>query len=171
MISWYAPAPRSTWSIVPITNPFGINAVDARRHDQVAGLHVGGAGHVLHPQRAVADAHHHALHARALDQRAGGGVAIDQQLHLRRAAARQDHAADDAGRRNHRHVGGEAFRRSLVDRHGAKIGTGRAGDHFRRRGIEVGALAQFEQLAQVVGALRLGALLLQPDLQGLRVRA
>ena len=102
--------------------PLRIDAVDPRRHDQVAGLHVGRAGHVLHPQRAVANADHYALHARALDQRASGGVAIDQQLHFRGAAARQDHAADDAGRRNHRHVGREPSDDALVDGHGAEIG-------------------------------------------------
>ena len=42
------------------------------------------AGDEVHPERAVADADHDALHAGAFDDRAGGGVAVDEQLHQRR---------------------------------------------------------------------------------------
>ena len=50
-------------------------------------------------------------------------------------------------------------------------GLRRAGDHLGGGGLELGALAQLEQLPQVVGALRLGALLLQPHLQRLQFAA
>ena len=62
----------------------------------------------------------------------------------------------------------ELIRRALVDGDGAEVGARRAGDHFRGDGVEVGALAQLEQLAQVVGALRLGAFLLQAHLHRLQ---
>ena len=43
--------------------------------------------------------------------------------------------------------------------------AGRAGDHFSGDGVEVRALAQFEQLPQVLGALGFSALLLKSHLQ------
>ncbi len=46
---------------------------------------VGHLRHVLQPQPVVAAADDDALRARALDDRAGRRVAVDQQLHLRRA--------------------------------------------------------------------------------------
>ena len=79
----YAPPLFSTASTWPMTNPFGIDAVDAGRHDEVARRRrrrlrtripcAGGSS-------PAPD--HDALRARPFDERAGRGVAIDEQLHL-----------------------------------------------------------------------------------------
>ena len=62
-----------------------IDAVDAGRDDDVADDDVGDLRHVFHPEPLVSAADDHALRSRSFDQRAGRGVAIDQQLHLRGA--------------------------------------------------------------------------------------
>src|SRR5262249_29693157 len=112
----------------------------------------------------LADADDHALRARALDDRARGGVAIDEQLHLGRPRARNHEAPDNAGRRDHRHVGAQAVARALVDGQRAEIRRRRGADDLRGRRLQVDALAQLEQLAESRRAIRQRALLLRGDL-------
>ena len=62
-------------------------------------------GHVLHAAAARRPSPTTTPCARDRSiERAGRGVAVDEQLHLGGARARHDDPADDAGRRDHRHV-------------------------------------------------------------------
>ena len=63
-------------------NAFGIDAVDAGGHDDVARLHVGERRDVVQLRVRGAVAAQHALAARALDQHADRGVAVGDELHL-----------------------------------------------------------------------------------------
>ena len=68
--------------------------------------------------------------ARPLGQRAGRGVAVDEQLHARRVRRRRpDDAADEPGRRDHRHVGLDAVSRAAADGHRPHARIRVAGDH------------------------------------------
>ena len=99
---------------------------------------------VFEAQPIVAGAGHHALRARSLDERAGGGVAIDQQLHFGRAGARHDDAPDDARRGEHRHVGTQSARSALADRYGAEVWCGRRSNDFSGRRFDRRRFTQIE---------------------------
>jgi hypothetical protein len=142
-----------------------VDTVDAGRHHHVPDLHVRGARHVLHPEPVATRSKHHALRPRALHERTGRGVPVDQQLHLRRARARHDDPADDTARRDHRLIGPEPFGRPLVDRDGPEVGARAARDDRRARRREVRPLAKLEQVLQTPALLCERPLLLQLDLQ------
>ena len=130
-------------------------------------LHVGGARDVFHPQR-VALPDDDALRARALDQRARRGVAIDEHLHLRRARARTESRGPTTPAGEITAMSGlrpSDDPLSIVMSRNSGLGAG--GDDLGGDRLEPGALPEFEQLPQAVGPLRLGALLLQLHLQRL----
>jgi len=116
-------------------------------------------------QPIVAAAGNHALRTRSLDQRAGGCVAIDQQLHLRRARARHDDPPHNARRGDHGHVGAHSVTRPLVNRERPEIGRGAAGDNVRGDGVQVRPVAETEQPLEITRAIGERALLLQRDLR------
>ena len=102
--------------------------------------------------------------ARSLDERAGRGVAIDEQLHFRRAGAGHDHAPHDAGRRQHRHVGPQSVGRALADGDRAEFRRGRPGQDVGGRRLRSSVrVLQVEQLRSSSLRLRQRALLLQTD--------
>ena len=121
------------------TKPFGIDAVDARRHDDVADDDVGDLRHVLHPQPIVAAADDDALRARPLDERAGRGVAVDQQLHLR--GARRSARRRGRRRRPARSppCRPQAVARALVDRQRPEVGRRAGGDDLGGGGLQIRA--------------------------------
>ena len=86
--------------------PLRVDAVDPRRHHDVADDDVEHLRHVVQPQPVVAAADDHALRAGPLDDRARprrcdrSAAALSPTRRLG-----HDQPADDAGRRNHRHVG------------------------------------------------------------------
>src|SRR5204863_5851752 len=98
------------------------DAVNARRDHQIADDDVGRFGDVLETQAVFARAERDALRARALDERAGGRVAVDEQLDLRGAGTRDDDAADRARAGNHGHVALDRVVGAFVDRQGPEIG-------------------------------------------------
>ena len=149
-----------------------VDAVDARGHHEVADHDVGDFRHVVQAQPIVAAADHHALRPRALDQRAGRGVAIDEQLHLRGARARHHDAADHAGRRDHRHVGPHARRcvpLSIVSVR--KSGVAPAAMISAATVSQLRPVAQVEQPLEAARAIGERALLLQRDLRRCRADA
>ena len=117
-------------------------------------------------QSVVAGTDDDPLGSGTLDERAGGGVPVDEQLNLRRARARQDDAADDTGRRNDRHVGTNA-------RHGVPLSivivrnSGLAPPAMTLAAVvdRFAAGLSSSSFCSVRDLLRKTALLLQPDLQ------
>ena len=102
------------------------------RHQPVADLDVGqvrdelAARAAAHPRDPADD---DAADARALDDRAGAGVAVDEELDLGGVERRRlDDPADDAGGRDDRHVLAQAARRPLVDGHRPEDADGVARD-------------------------------------------
>ena len=136
------------------------------------GRHVGNFRHVVQSQPVVAAADHDALRARALDDRPGRRVAIDQQLHLRRPRARHD----DAGRpRRPGAITAMSARTpsrvplSIVSVR--KSGVAAAPMISAATVVQLEMLAQLQQLLQAAGAIGERALLLHRDLRARRARA
>ncbi len=127
-------------------------------------------GHVLHAQDALARSEHDALRPAPFHQCARRGVAIDQQLHFGGPRARRHDSADDTRRRENRHVALQTIARTLADGDRLKVGAGTEADDVSRGRGEIDALAQVEQLLELLAPLGKRPLFLQLDLQGIEAR-
>ena len=99
-----------------------------------------------------------------MNERAGRGIPIDEQLHLGGASARDDDAADDARGREDRHVGPQPVPGALVDRHRPEVRRRRTGDDVRGNRAQVRSISQIEQLLEAARAVAKRTLLLQLNL-------
>ena len=124
--------------------PGRIDAVDARRRQDVADLDVGVAGHEAHLEQAdaaAAAAEGGAPHLGAAVQHRDRGVAVGQQGDFGRLQVDPRHLAEHAGLVDHRRAEDDVVGDAAVDDHLARVRVGRLVEDLGRLRADVEASA------------------------------